>query len=356
MYKFVLMDQLGQDITTLTGVVSLTASRALNTVGSATVTFLDDLGIESLRYDNRIAIYRNDYLLGNTHWLIKKPTKIRNGWIANCKDTLSIPDDRQVAYARETIFSEKTVEFGTNGPADDLMKAFMRENLGSSATDTTRDLSSYLTIEQNLSLGQSVEKSASQQSIFSVMKSMADDSKNKGTDLYFDIIPSPSKLLFFVRSGHLGNNNQGIVFSRENNNLQEEQISWDYENEKTVIYVQGYGRGATQIIRKVSDTDRAMRSPFGIRETSINRTDIDVDSVLDSEGSIELSRLRAKQTLTGVVQENDNTVFGRDFNYGDLVTIAIDNISAPALFRAFSVSVDNGQENLDIRLEGTNLL
>jgi hypothetical protein len=102
----------------------------------------------------------------------------------NAKDSFALITRRIVPYAAGTSQASKT----TPTAADDLIKTVFKENAGSSATDANRDLSAYISVQANLTLGQLITKNFAWQQLLSTLQAMAQDSTIKGTYIAFDIV------------------------------------------------------------------------------------------------------------------------------------------------------------------------
>ena len=99
-------------------------------------------------------------------------------------DQISILDNPIIAYPAGTAYTSKS------GKADDLIKAFARENLGTLATDPARNLSSYLTIDANTGQGATTYKVATKRRLLGVCQDLARASAQLGTPLFFDMEPA----------------------------------------------------------------------------------------------------------------------------------------------------------------------
>ena len=178
-YQVALLDQYGVALTQLEGFSSLDYTRIVNSVGSL-VAIIPEIydqylfsGTDIIR-DNRIEVYRrigggSFYRDMETQWLAVKGNKILNErgerlTKITCVDLMQLLTRRIVAYNSGASQASKTDQ------ADDMMKAIVRENFGSLATDTDRDWSAYLSVEVDLSLGQSLSKSFSRRKVLQVLK------------------------------------------------------------------------------------------------------------------------------------------------------------------------------------------
>lgn len=364
-YYLAFADAFGNDIKLQPKVLEVQAARSVNTVGSATVRLAIDVPFDFWRRDMRVKIYRRTgsgtpYLLGNTSWLARKfiwDNDTENWIIESMPDILSILNRRIVAYTEETFYADKIIDNGNEGPADDLMKAFIRENYGTLALDTARDLSAYLDIADDHSLGPTLEKTAAFQDIFGVLTDLVNDAEAQGTKLYFELLPtSGNKFTFEVFEDYIGsdraNNRPFAQFGPEYKNLSEMQLTWDYTEEATFAYIGGDGEGAGRLLITQEDTVRSNKSPFNRIEIFVDGRDEVDETIMDSLGRIELNKRTPRLKLMAKALDTPILQFGRNYFYGDLVRVSVGNFIFNCLVSAFSVSYQEGREDLDVQLTG----
>lgn len=344
---------------------SLEAARAVNKPGAFTLTLPKSTRFkkEFLRKDMVFKVYkifpdgfRN--LLGNTWWFLRKLgyNYADETWTLSGHDTLGLLSRWIVAYSKESDFAEKTIEFGLSDYSDNLIKAFLRENIGTLAFDTTRDLSEFITIEGNFSLGAVGEKEASYQELDKVCADLAKQSESAGTPLYFDLVPRGQKLFFTIVTDQLGTDRstiqRNIRFDLPSNTLKDATLEWDWENEVTKGFIGGDGEGAAKLVTEIANAVTIEESPFSRVERFFDEGDVWDLGVLTGLGNARMLKNRAKLLLTGNVVDTPRQQFGKDYFYGDKVLMAIDNFQSVALIDAFSIRVVNGVEELDIKLVG----
>lgn len=364
-YYAAFADPFGNAIHLQPKVLEVQAARSVNTVGSATVRLAVDVPFDFWRRDMRVKLYRRTgsgtpYLLGNTVWLTRRfiwDETTQNWILEGMQDALSILNRRIVAYTEETDYAEKLIDYGNEDTADNLMKAFIRENYGSLALDTARDLSAYITVADNHSLAPVVEKTAAFEEIFSVLTDLINDADAQGTKLYFDLLPtSGDKFLFEVFKDRLAsdraNNRPFAQFGPEYKNLADMQLTWDYSDEATFAYIGGDGEGAGRLLITQEDAVRLSKSPFNRIEVFVDGRDEVDEGVMDSLGRVELNKRTPRLRLTGKAIDTPQLMFGRNYFYGDLVRVSVNNFVFNCLVNAFSVTYQEGREELDVQLSG----
>lgn len=364
-FNVVIADAFGVELQVASSLVSLQAARAFNTIGSGTLVLNDsDYPPWFWRKNMRIKIYRSSdngpfALLGNTEWFLKSANwKYSEGvWEIGLKDTISILDGPLIAYPQDTIYADKTFENINSDTPNNLMRAFVRENMGSLAVDPDRDRSEWLDVEADRVYGDETEKTASYQELLGVLTSIAADSEAAGVPLVMDVVPiADNRYEFRVKHDFLGSDRSSgpgkVAFASGLNNIKDIQFLWDYNTDTTVAYVGGVGDGAGRFTVVVSDYKRVNLNPFNRYERFVDLRDEDSETVLESEGLTYIQKNRSKLVISAQVVDIPGLRFGRDYFYGDRVMVSAGTYEIPCLINAFSTSYSNGEEQLDLRLKG----
>lgn len=357
--------------------ISLEYARSANNVGSMTLIIPDEeYSPDLFKRDYRAEVWRSvdgepGQLETDTFWLLRSAVKVwdeqyRITWQLNFEDTTSILGRRIVAYTRETSYADKTIEelgaMHTDLYADNMMKAYMSDNFGSTATDTDRDLSAYLTIETKTTQGPLIEKQAAFRVVLNVLQEIANDSEASGTALYFKLDgDQDGQLTFgtrinFLNDDHSYDADAPVLFGPEFNNLADINLSFDYSEEATVAVVGGFGNGAARIVETVTDATRIAFSPYNRIEVFHDCRDFDVTTVLQEEGNTKLQQLTPKARVSGNAIDTPSTRYGRDYQYGDLVTAIVDTYQIDCHVAAVRVRVAGGDEDIQAVLKGDTSL
>lgn len=366
MYSAEFFDPLGNPLGQLGEVLEVQAARSANSIGKASIRLgRSSVGPGTWRRDMRVKIYRSlpggkSYLLGNTVWFARKFSwnATTDTWLLNeMHDTLGLLNRRLVAYPEETLQADKILDNGNEDEIDNLMRAYVRENMGSLATDTTRDLSAYFTVEADQSLASLGEKTAAWAELFSTLNDLINDAASLGTKLYMEVVPmAQEKFQFRVFKDKLGVDRTGtvpaLIFGPEYKNLSEVGLTWDYSTELTYAYVGGDGEAEGRLIETVSDATRMAKSVFNRWETFVDGRDELDSTVLQTLGRVELRKATPKLILEGQVLDTPAVQFGRDYFYGDMVKAAVKGFTFSCLIDAFSVTYGEGREELQVRLRG----
>lgn len=246
-----------------------------------------------------------------------------------CLDALGlILNSRNVAYNDNNEFTYKLDE------ADDMCKAVVRENMGSLATDTDRDLSNYLNVAPDVAAAPIIRfGSFARQQVLDVLQDIADASAQDDTPTWlgFDIVLANEQtglLEFRTYVGQRGNDhsfpngNPPLILSPNVGNLSRVEMGKLYKDAYSVIYAGGAGFGDIRPILSVENDEMLALSPFSRIEKFVDGSQIlEVDS-LEEFARGELEKARPKQFLSGTITETEGAVRGVHWDYGDLVAVS----------------------------------
>lgn len=355
-YSVYLDDQFGTRLADASGFTSLKYTRVVNGIGNLILELPnDDLLPYIINPDGRIEVWRQldsgrEYLETETVWLIKRVTqKINNKGLytltveADTPTCLLREPGRFINYAEGTSQADKAA-----APADDQIKAYVRENLGASATGA-RNISAYVSVVGDLSQGVSVAKQAAWRDLLTTCKELADASTQAGTYVAFDIVaPTPSTLEFRTYTGQRGvdhrfpNGLNPIILSVDMGNLGEVELTQDYSDEVTYALAGGKGQGSARLTASSQDVNRQGASPFGYREKFVNATSYDSTTGLSDEAAQEVRNGRPRALFRGRVLDTRDTQYGVHWAWGDYVTAQAFGQLIDCRIDAVSVTVSAG--------------
>lgn len=355
-------------LTVFDAFVSLDMARSENNIGALTLVLpsLYDNFIfagDDVALDNRIEVNRSIngssfYLEGETQWLVRHAQKILTAdgqrlTKVYAVDAIELLTRRIVAYAAGSAQADKSAT-----AADNLVKAFVRENLGSLATDTARDLSTYLTVQANLTLAPTIAKACSRRNVLEVLQEIAMASAIAGTYLAFDIIAvTSSSLEFRTYIGqrgidHRASSGAAVFIGPDFGNMSDVVRGYDHLDEWTYVYAGGQGEGEARSIATASDTVRIALSPFNRIEKFIDsrQTSDVITGALQDEADQALRDGRSRKTFTGQFIDTPACLYGLNVSYGDYVTAQFDNESINCRMSKVNIKIEDGKETINIRL------
>ena len=349
---------------------SLEWARAENTFGWLKADLLPDFDTRLLALDSRLEIHRTiggrTYNEGGTQYLLR--------WWRFAEDERGHEVIQIEAYDLNYLLSgpivayEASTDTVTNpystktGAADNLMKAIVRENLGSLATVTARQLTE-LTVQADLSLAPSTSKSFSRRRVLDVLQDLARDAFQQGTYLAFDLTANSSGtgLTFATYTGQRGQNHsagggQSLIVSKANGNLMTPELIYDHRNERTVVYCGGLGQGGGRVVVTAEDSARCEQSPFARRELWVDGRNTDNVAVLNADARSELQLARPMRTFTGRLIDTEGVRYGVHLGFGDVVTAEYRGASYDCHLARVHGKVIGKKETLEINLVSEALI
>lgn len=346
--------------------------KSVNTVGSFVVELNAIIDTSLLLPDRQIQIWRApsggslylDFVGFLRSWqFVRFPDQ-------TAKTILTGPDAKDLLNRRIIAYDADDSKTSVSSVAvDDAMKQLVRENLGSSATDSDRDISGFgFTVEGNSSQGVAISKGFAWRPLLKVLQDMNAQSKTDGNEVFFDIaiggisadfVPT---FVFQTKVGQPGaDRTQGVepvIFGEDWGNLESPSLQQDHRDEANYIYTAGQGEGSNRDISEVSVASRIGLSIFGRKEKFKDARNVDQGdtTTLGDVANEQLAQSRPTETFSGRLLDTGQAVYGRDWNWGDKVTAIAFNKGFDGVIRIVRVTVSSdGQENIVANLEGINL-
>lgn len=368
-YQIVLYNQYGTVIqSTIDDFLSIDYVRVVNGIGALSITLPESydpflISGNDIVPDNRIEVRRrigggSFYVDTDAQWLVRNAQKIldesgKRSTTVTCVDCNSLLNRRIVAYASGASQAEKTAV------ADNLIKAIVRENLGSLATDTARSIATYLTIQADTSLAPSIGKAFSRRKVIEVLQEVAQSSYQAGTYLAFDVIaPTPTTLEFRTYINQRGidhrwpTSSAPLLFGPEFGNLTDIVRGYDHTDEVTYGYAGGQGIGTSRAIGTASDSVRIGQSPFGrIEKFSDSRQTVSA-AILADEADMIVKTGIPKNTFEAKIIDTPSTAYGVQYGFGDYITAVFEGESIDARIERVRVQVRDGVETITANIKG----
>lgn len=370
-YEFHLHDSLGRRLAILPTYISAEMVRSVNTVGTLTLRLPYGMIRSSwLQQDYILVPWRS--INGGTRtvhtetvYLIQKIKHAdRDGQITTmleCVDSNELLRRRCIAYYAGTAQAAKSA-----APADNIMKAFVRENLASTASDyagsTSRGLSaSGFLVQADLGLGATTSKAAAWRNLYDVLRDLADDSRQRGTWLAFDMAVRPGLgQEFRTYAGQRGidrrSGSSAVLVSQAAGTLINTELLLDYSQAATTVYAGGKGEQSARLIQSASDTTR-IKSPAGRIEHFTTAYQGETAAYVLSEAQADLASRRPRVTLSGQIQESHALQYGRNLNFGDYVQVEGFGMTLDARLDTLITTLgDDGSEQIVALLRSETLL
>lgn len=262
-------------------------------------------------------------------------------------DQVDLLNRRIIAAAAGSANASRT------GTADNVMKAYVRAELGSGAAAGRNMTALGFAVQPDNSLGPSVSKGASRRNLLIVLQELSDLAARKGTRVFFDVIGhDPSSFEFRTYKNQRGVDRtvgtNPVVFSAENDSLINPVLEEDATDEVTFAYAGGTGIEADRAIQTDEDTVRSGIGPFGRREAFVNLASQAPTPALLLEGAKQRVREgRPRRVFTATIQNTRDLQYGINWNFGDKILAAFDEEAFDCDVRTISASFTNGKEILN---------
>lgn len=357
----------GVRIAQMDSFLALTYARRVNDYGVMQLDLDPDTDRSLFRLDGRLGIWRQPSGGGlglefDTVWLVRNTKRVmtekgERRLRITAVSALWLLTGRIIAYAAGSAQAKKTAT-----DADNLLKDFVDENMGASATDTARRWDTLMTIAADESLGVHVDKACARRNLLLVCQEVADQCAQLGYPLYFDVIcPSYGLLEFRTWTGQRGADRQAssdnpLILSPEMGTISESEYEENYLDEGTFCYAGGQGEEAAREIATASATARIGSSPFGRREIFRDARQGATGASLTAEAESALYAARPRRLYTAKLTDTEQVKYGRDWKWGDRVTVRDFGESFDCEISAVMVRVVDGRETIDAALRAEEII
>lgn len=338
-------------------VIRLQMTLTTNTVGVAQLNLPATFPLSWIQEDSVLEIWRQvpgakKYLEGDTAWLIRDWDQILSERGERMISLLAYTANEQldraiVDYAAGTAYASKTDYI------DDMMKAIVRENLGSLATDSDRDFSSWLTVEDDASAGPSRSKAFSWRNVLAVLRELAQDADDQNNPVFFDVVHVPGQQAFEFRT-YIGQRGidlsstgaKQVVLSPRNGTLSDVRRSYVSSVERNAITVGGKKEGTDRDIERATDDIRIAISPINRRELFVDaRNAAEGDTAaLQAEAATALKNHRPRETFSAKIRDTEAIRYGREYGFGCRVVAELLGRAVDCRLDSVSILVERGKE------------
>lgn len=375
-YQVWLANNLGIRQALIADWVNLAVSRTVNLPGALTLALPDRYAMDSWQPDMRLEVWRRalggDWqLVGDTLWLVRGVRRATRGGATTLTiaavGALEILNRRIVAYASGSSQAEKT------DYADDMIKDVVRENLGASATDTTRSIVNWLEVQADVSLAPVVAKAFSRRNVLTVAQEVCEMSASHSSTpvpLFVDVTAYPGVAPVGVGAGgiwwmlrfetfvhqrgsdHSQAGGAPVMFSLGAGNLVDAELERSWADEANYVYGAGQGEGSDRAVVSVSDATRMATSPLNRREVLYDGRMYSSTTALASAAAKRLQDARPRVVMRGTLLDTPVARFGVDWRWGDRVVAEYGGAQYDCLVRQVELNVTGGQgETVTARLE-----
>lgn len=319
--------------------------------------------------DTRIGVWRSVFgrtptLDGQAIWLARAFRTNHTGFEVTALHANHLLTRRIIAYSAASSYTNKS------GAADNVIKAFVRENLGALVSAANRDstttadraqtdISTYLTVQADVGAAASISKAASRAALDEAIQELAEASATAGVYLTVEIVcPVEGQLELRSYVGqrgidHRASSAQPVIFTERRGNIENVELYEDYTNEITVAIAAGSGQESARQVRVAADTARIGASPFNRIERFVDKGSVSDLTTLQDEADAMLRAGRPRITVTGDLVETPSCIRGIHFDLGDMVTVRYQNVQYDVRLDILNITYDNGALRTRATLRGT---
>ena len=248
--------------------------------------------------------------------------------------------------------------------ADDMIKGLMTDAMSDAIAPTpdagTRAWSN-LTVDGDVSAGPELTLDLEYEKLLTfagggAFKKIVNAAREAGTDLFFDIQPNivlDNSINFILRTftTQVGNDlTDSVTFSVVNSTIEDAVLIYDNGNEENYIYAGGQGKETARTIVQAYNASAYGTSIWGRGEGFLDVPSVEDDSLQDAANSALIERQR-KVEVHGNLIDTPQLRYGRDFDFGDLVTTNFGIDQFTAMISAVTVGMQNGADIVDIKAE-----
>lgn len=317
--------------------------------------------------DGRIEVWRSvadraSVLETETSWLIQS---IEQSIDRNGAQTLKIyavhPLWALGQPGRYAMFARGTTQTRKSGPADDVIKAIIREQVAS-PTDNNRQLP--ISVAPNTSQAPTISKAFAWRPVLDVIQEIAADATEDSTYLAFDIVNAGSTVYEFRTyidqrgiDRRFPNGVVPLLIGPEYGNVGQITVRREWSGEVTAVTVLGPGQGARRQNTTVVNDARSNRSPWRYREYVISSNESDTVAERRAEARAALRAGRPFVSIEARLLSTQNSLYGRDWNWGDYLSLQSGfGFTIDSRVDAIQVTVTRDREQIDAVLRGEQYL
>lgn len=349
---------------------AIEAAIKVNDVGAFVMTLPPTYNPAYLQRDNRVEIRysmegERAQLFGERYFLIRSVEWQQDTGGAIEVRGVCLNDlltRRIIAAYSGSTFSKKS------GAADDVMKALVRENCTAAAHDyngaaAIRAFDNFA-VQADTGLGAPIDKTYAHSRLLEKLAETASASALAGTFIAFDVVyvESTGVREFRTYAGKRGVDRRHpsgvnpVVLSAKRGNLGGIRDKMDYSNAFDFVYCGGQGEEDNRVIKTSPSPAPAWLTADARVERFIDARQSSDPLQVQTEADARLQEGRATRTVTANIIEAPGTRFGRDFGFGDVVTVESRGEQFDARVDAVKLSVKGGRYDISCALRAERTL
>lgn len=272
-------------------------------------------------------------------------------------------DGLSILKRRIHWYDPSLAQSNRNEPISSFYYNVIQNNFDFSAPFNERDLSDHGFDFQAATLaaiGSNIAYSFAFKNVLDIVNYISDVSTQKGIPAFFDVVPQIKNNLagwiFKWSVYQLGldriNTANPTVFSKALGNLENPDLTFDYSEEKNAILVGGEGEQEYKTYTEYLDSARRYRTSYSRKEMYAEHLSQNTDASRDDLGNRLLQAGKPKIKFTGNIKDTPQTRYGKDWGYGDKISINHANYVLEGMVSAIAVNInEGGAETITARVE-----
>lgn len=242
------------------------------------------------------------------------------------------------------------------GIPDDLMKAIVSKQLGSTATAWRTKITEAPDLGAG---GASISKAFAYRNVLTVIQELAELANEGGVWVGFDVVrTAPGAFEFRTYTGQRGQNHGRLsgdprLVGKQYGNLSEATFGTYHADERNWVMVAGQGEEDERVLVYRENIQRRDASKWNRREYFKDSRDETVTANLEADGDAALDEFKPRQVLTGTLHDTPGMQYNIHYQFGDVLSVEAFGYFVDCHVKSVRVRVDqDGGEQLDIKLEG----
>lgn len=252
---------------------------------------------------------------------------------------------------RSVLYFAGTARTSKRGPADDVMKDFVRENAGSLATIAWGRLRSGVlpnfNVSPNTSQAAVWEGSHAYKALLPTLRDIG-QSVTPNIDFAVTYDRATQQFTFMTYYGQLGRDlSNDVTFAPELGNANEIDYTLSRTEEANAVIILGQGQGDQRNIVLLENLAR-YDSPWNDRESLQDARNEETVDALYALARTRLQEVSAQSTITFRPLVNSQTDYGTVIRLGDRVTLRFLETRTIKKLTQVHITVSEGKENIDL--------
>lgn len=348
----------GQRIALLDDFISFEGTRAANMVGQCRLFLPSTFDTSLLRIDHMIQLWRAPTGRPLQLWRPFLIQRIRYEMQGERESIMVGGEDPNTLLKRRYIIAAKgSAKADKEDQADDMIKDYVSEAMVASGYTPrwgSRDYPNF-TVQSDLAAAPEITHEAAFTNLYTTLRTIARESREKGTDLFFDVgiqSATASSIAFQLRTytGRIGVDlSDEVVFDNAHGNFTNPFYERDWSGVESYVYVGGQGPSILRHVYEVVDLARLYLSQWGMREGFTDARSADGGTVVNA-GYDQLEKARPIQVFGGQPIDTDGCQYDRDWHFGDLVRARYRDIDVKCMVDAVTLKIEKARETINTTL------